>query len=38
VKAVALKFVRRDVVPNVVGLCGLDQQISDQMAEALLSK
>jgi hypothetical protein len=34
--AVARKLVRRDIIPDVVGLCGLGQQVSDEVAELLL--
>ena len=36
VEAVARELVRRDIIPNVAGLCGLDQQVSDHVAELLL--
>ena len=35
-EAVARELVRRDIIPNVAGLCGLDQQVSDHVAELLL--
>ena len=35
-EAVAREFVGRDIVPEVAGLCGLGQQVSDQVAELLL--
>jgi hypothetical protein len=36
VEAVARELVRRDIVPDVAGLCGLAQQVSDHVAELLL--
>jgi hypothetical protein len=33
VEAVARELVRRDIIPDVAGLCGLGQQISDQGTE-----
>jgi hypothetical protein len=36
VEAVARKLLRRDIVPDVAGLCALGQQVSDHVAELLL--
>ncbi len=36
VETVAGKLVRRDIIPNVAGLCSLDQQVSNQVDELLL--
>ena len=36
VEAVARELVRRDIAPDGAGLCGLGQQVSDQVAELLL--
>ncbi len=36
VEAVARKLVRRDIIPEVAGLCDLGQQVSDQVDELLL--
>ena len=36
VETVARELVRRHIVPEVAGLCGLDQQVSDHVAELLL--
>ena len=36
VKAIACELVRRDIFPEVTGLCDLGQQISDQVDELLL--
>src|SRR5918998_6846419 len=35
-EAVACKFVRRDIVPDVAGPCGLGQQASDHVVDLLL--
>ena len=35
-EGVAGKLVGRDIVPDVTGLCGLGQQVSDEVAELLL--
>ena len=34
--AVAREFARRDIIPDLAGLRALDQQISDEVAQALL--
>jgi hypothetical protein len=36
VEAVARKLVRRDIIPDVAALCGLGQQVSEQVLELLL--
>ena len=36
VEAVARKLLRRDIITDLTGLRGLDQQVSDQVAELLL--
>ena len=36
VEAVARKFVRRDISPEIAGLCALGQQVSDDVCEVLL--
>ncbi len=36
VEAVARELVRRNVISDVTGLCALDQQISNEVAEVLL--
>jgi hypothetical protein len=36
VEAVARELVRRDIVPEVAGLCGLGQQVSDHIAKLLV--
>ena len=36
VEAVARKLLRRDIIPDVAGLCGLGQQISDDVREVPL--
>ncbi len=36
VEAVARELVRCDIVPEVAGLCGVGQQVSDEVAELLL--
>jgi copper chaperone CopZ len=36
VEVVARKLVRRDIVPEVAGLCDLGQQVSDHVDELLL--
>lgn len=35
-QAVVRKFVRRDIIPEVTGLCAFDQQVSDEATELLL--
>jgi len=36
VEAVARELVRRDIVPEIAGLCALAEKVSDEVAELVL--